>query len=83
MQAAKMQAHLVAAEEHIRKAEARIRTQEERIQKLPPGSYERQRAEDTLKDLRDLKLTMEKHRELTREGRRRTLREERFETSFG
>jgi hypothetical protein len=61
---AKMRAHLAAAEEHIRKAEARIRKQEERIQKLLTGSHERQKAEDTLKDLRDLKSNMEKHRGL-------------------
>jgi hypothetical protein len=64
MQAARMRAHLAAAEEHIAGAEARIRKQEERIQQLPPGSRERQKAEDILKDLRDLKSTMEKHREL-------------------
>jgi len=64
MQPAKIRAHLAAAEEHITKAEARIRIQEERTQKLPPGSLERKKAEATLTDFRDLKSTMEKHREL-------------------
>jgi hypothetical protein len=83
MHAETMQAHLAAAEEHIKKADYRITIQEERIQKLPLGSSERQKAEDFLKYLRDLKVTMENHRELIREGLRTRLKEERFGTSFG
>jgi hypothetical protein len=64
MDTAAMQACLAAAEEHIKKAEDRIRKQEERAKRFLPGSLERQQAEAVLKDLRELKPTMEKHREI-------------------
>jgi hypothetical protein len=82
MRAEEMQAHLAAAEEHIRKADSRIRLQTERVERLPSGSDARRKAKDTLKHFRDLRAIMKRRWELIREQLRIRNREERTRISF-
>jgi hypothetical protein len=82
MHAEEMQAHLAAAEEHIRKADSRIRLQTDRVERLPSGSDARRKTEDTLKHFRNLKATMKRRHELIREQLRIRNWEERTRISF-
>jgi hypothetical protein len=82
MDKAKIGEYLVAAEEHIKRAGGVITMLEGRMRTQPPGGRERQITEETLKTVRDLKATMEQHRQNLRVDLRRRLREERFETGF-
>ena len=59
--------YLDEADEHLKKGEARIKKQEERVKELASGGQQTKIAEETLKHLRDLLGSMEKHRHLVRE----------------
>jgi hypothetical protein len=64
MDPTKIREHLAEADENIRKGRARISEQERRISSLAADSHGTDEAVATLKSLKDLQETMEKHRQI-------------------
>jgi hypothetical protein len=68
MDKAEAQEHLAEADRNIEKGKDQIRKQEERVEKLAADGHATKTAERTLKYFQELERTMEKHRDMIRNG---------------
>lgn len=64
MDPAKIREHLAEADENIRKGKARIAEQEKRISLLAADGHSTDEAVATLKSMKELQETIEKHRQI-------------------